>query len=223
MLIDTKGIDENGKEFDLKLTKKQLDFVNEYVQHYNGTQAALKAGYSKKTATSIAHENLIKPDVQAYLRYLNKKMNGVIGYKDIAQKMAEALDFNPLELFETKTVIRQGEHGNYEQDCVEIKNIDDIKQHGKFIDSVEFTRDKSRIVAIKKTEAAKIILEALDKFNAYIERKEAEKEGAGGGIEGLSVSIRKSDGSSVSLDANGLSGANTDSQDADDEQSEENQ
>ncbi|MCP4612080.1 MAG: terminase small subunit, partial [Planctomycetes bacterium] len=36
----------------------------------NATQAAIRAGYSKKTARSIASENLTKPDIQKKLREL---------------------------------------------------------------------------------------------------------------------------------------------------------
>ncbi len=43
------------------LTPKQAMFVKEYLKDLNGTQAAIRAGYSKKTANAIATENLAKP------------------------------------------------------------------------------------------------------------------------------------------------------------------
>ena len=45
------------------LTKKQLRFINEYLVDENGTQAAIRAGYSRRTARSIASENLKKPRI----------------------------------------------------------------------------------------------------------------------------------------------------------------
>jgi len=48
-----------------KLTAKQQRFVDEYLIDLNGTQAAIRAGYSEKTAKAIASENLTKPDVIA--------------------------------------------------------------------------------------------------------------------------------------------------------------
>lgn len=48
-----------------KLTPKQQRFVDEYLIDLNGTQAAIRAGYSEKTATEIASENLTKPNVIA--------------------------------------------------------------------------------------------------------------------------------------------------------------
>ena len=44
-----------------KLTNKQQAFVNEYLIDLNATQAAIRAGYSKKTAQVIGSENLCKP------------------------------------------------------------------------------------------------------------------------------------------------------------------
>ena len=45
-------------------TAKQDRFVEEYLVDLNATQAAIRAGYSKKTARSIANELLTKPDIQ---------------------------------------------------------------------------------------------------------------------------------------------------------------
>jgi len=45
------------------LTPKQRRFVDEYLVDLNATQAAIRAGYSARTARSIAEENLTKPDI----------------------------------------------------------------------------------------------------------------------------------------------------------------
>lgn len=45
----------------VKLTDKQQRFVDEYLIDLNATQAAIRAGYSEKTAAVIGNENLIKP------------------------------------------------------------------------------------------------------------------------------------------------------------------
>lgn len=56
-----------------KLTEKQQRFVDEYLIDLNATQAAIRAGYSVKTADAIGCENLTKPNIQ----------------QAIAEKMAE--------------------------------------------------------------------------------------------------------------------------------------
>lgn len=48
----------------MALTKRQKAFIQEYLVDLNATQAAIRAGYSIKTATKIASENLTKPDIQ---------------------------------------------------------------------------------------------------------------------------------------------------------------
>ena len=47
---------------------KQLRWIDEYLIDVNGAAAAVRAGYSPKSARSIAHENLTKPDIQAVLQ-----------------------------------------------------------------------------------------------------------------------------------------------------------
>lgn len=46
-------------------TNKQRAFVNEYFVDFNGTQAAIRAGYPETSAATIASENLRKPHIAA--------------------------------------------------------------------------------------------------------------------------------------------------------------
>ncbi|KGM50652.1 terminase small subunit [Pseudooceanicola atlanticus] len=47
----------------MSLTAKQARFVEEYLIDLNATQAAIRAGYSGKTAAAVGHENLRKPKI----------------------------------------------------------------------------------------------------------------------------------------------------------------
>ena len=49
------------------MTEKQKRFCDEYLIDLNATQAAIRAGYSKKTAKQIGQENLTKLDVKEYI------------------------------------------------------------------------------------------------------------------------------------------------------------
>ena len=51
-----------------KLTPKQKAFADYYIELGNATEAARKAGYSKKAARQIATENLTKPSILAYIQ-----------------------------------------------------------------------------------------------------------------------------------------------------------
>lgn len=50
-----------------KLTPKQKAFADYYIECGNATEAAIRAGYSKKTAKQIANENLTKPYLKSYI------------------------------------------------------------------------------------------------------------------------------------------------------------
>src|SRR5690625_1440575 len=50
-----------------KLTIKQQKFADYYIESGNATQAAIRAGYSKRSARQIADENLAKPYIKAYI------------------------------------------------------------------------------------------------------------------------------------------------------------
>ena len=50
-----------------KLTAKQQRFCDEYLIDLNATQAAIRAGYSKKTANRIGTENLSKLVIKQYI------------------------------------------------------------------------------------------------------------------------------------------------------------
>ena len=50
-----------------KLTAKQQRFCDEYLIDANATAAAIRAGYSAKTAAAIGAENLIKPNIKNYI------------------------------------------------------------------------------------------------------------------------------------------------------------
>lgn len=57
------------------LTEKQKRFCDYYVESANATEAAIKAGYSKKTARKIGSENLSKPDIKTYIDEQLEKMH----------------------------------------------------------------------------------------------------------------------------------------------------
>lgn len=58
-----------------KLTPKQEKFCREYVKDFNGTQAAIRAGYSEKTANEQAAQLLAKLSISEFVVDLQKKQN----------------------------------------------------------------------------------------------------------------------------------------------------
>lgn len=49
------------------MTEKQKRFCDFYIEAGNAKEAAIRAGYSEKTAKQIGQENLTKPDLRAYI------------------------------------------------------------------------------------------------------------------------------------------------------------
>ena len=52
----------------MALTNKQRVFVNEYLRCWNATEAALRAGYSSRSARQIGQQNLSKHDISAEIQ-----------------------------------------------------------------------------------------------------------------------------------------------------------
>ena len=71
----------------MALTEKQQLFCDEYLIDLNATQAAIRAGYSEKTARKIGSENLTKPDIRAYIENrLAEKEDALIAKQDEVMK-----------------------------------------------------------------------------------------------------------------------------------------
>ena len=56
-----------------KLNAKQEMFCREYLIDLNASQAAIRAGYSEKTAKEIGHENLTKPHIAEFIHELKRE------------------------------------------------------------------------------------------------------------------------------------------------------
>lgn len=80
----------------LKLNLKQQKFADEYLISGNATNAAIKAGYSKKTAGVIGAENLKKPKIISYMEERKKEIES----KKIAKQK---------EIFEYLSSVMRGE------------------------------------------------------------------------------------------------------------------
>lgn len=67
----------------MALTAKQRRFCDEYLLDLNATQAAIRAGYSKKTAYRTGADNLRKPQVKKYIdQRMTEKESELIADQD---------------------------------------------------------------------------------------------------------------------------------------------
>lgn len=79
------------------MTSRQQKFCDEYLISGNATDAAIKAGYSPKTAYSMGNENLNKPELKAYIETELDKIHSA--------KIADAE-----EVMKYLTAVMRGEH-----------------------------------------------------------------------------------------------------------------
>lgn len=110
---------------DKKLTPKQAAFVQEYLIDLNATQAAIRAGYSERTAEKIGSENLKKPEVRAAIDSAKDKRSErtEITAERVLKEIAAMAFYDPAEFIAAS---RELEHG---EDCREGEGI--ISMDGK--------------------------------------------------------------------------------------------
>ncbi len=66
-----------------RMTARQKRFCDEYLTDLNATQAAVRAGYSKKTAKQIGQQNLTKLDLKKYIeKRMGEKEKALIAGQD---------------------------------------------------------------------------------------------------------------------------------------------
>lgn len=79
------------------MTPRQKKFCDEYLTSGNATDAAVKAGYSPRTAKQIGCENLAKPNLKAYIDEQLDQLH--------CEKIADAA-----EVLQYLTAVMRGEH-----------------------------------------------------------------------------------------------------------------
>ena len=130
-----------------KMTLKQQRFADEYIITGNATQAAIKVGYSKKTAYSIGQRLLKKVEISEYIKKRTEEQ-----FNERSMSIAEALALSasiargePQKRYSKKVVKSNGEEteevivGEYTP-CIEDRqrSIDHIlKVSGAYLDRKE--------------------------------------------------------------------------------------
>ena len=170
-----------------KLPAKRAKFVREYLIDLNATQAAIRAGYSEKTAGSIGFDLLKIPEIQNAL--------------DVAQKnLAEKAEVTILELI---TAYKQIAFADL-KDCYEedghLKNIHDIPKSARMalagieVDELWDRRGEEREI-IGQTKKVKLWdkLKALDALGRHLGLFNADTSQKSDGIAIINLITTKKD------------------------------
>ena len=122
-----------------KLTAKQDRFCDEYLIDCNGTQAAIRSGYSERTANRIASQLLAKREIQEAISERQKRLS-------------ENLDFDVLEL---KKRLLRNEKRAFDMGEIQASNkaLELLgRSIGAFTDNINNLGDMRIRVSIKKRE-----------------------------------------------------------------------
>jgi len=118
------------------VTDKQKRFCEEYLIDLNATQAAIRAGYSPKTAKDIGAENLAKPNIRARIdeALAARSCRTGVNADRVIRELARIAFVNPPNVVDTKnaTVLE----GASEDDTAAIASVKVKIVQGDF-DSVE--------------------------------------------------------------------------------------
>jgi phage terminase small subunit len=90
------------------MTPKQERFVEEYLVDLNATQAAIRAGYSERTAYEIGHQNLRKVEVQEALQtaFAARSQRVEIDQDWVVRRLARIADLDLRKLFAEDGTLR---------------------------------------------------------------------------------------------------------------------
>lgn len=110
----------------MELTPKQKAFADYYIETGNATEAAIKAGYSKKTARVIGQENLTKPAIKTYI---DERM----------EQLADKRIAKAEEVLEYLTRVIRGEET---EQVVVTENIGDFMSEARVINKELSAKDK---------------------------------------------------------------------------------
>lgn len=126
------------------LTPKQQRFVEEYLIDLNATQAAIRAGYSEKTAKSVGHENLTKPDIaKAIQEAQNKRVERTEITQDYVLTNIQKVIERCMQVQQVDNCLTQTEDGELAQAFMfkeqgALKGLELLGKHlGMFKDKVE--------------------------------------------------------------------------------------
>lgn len=136
-----------------KLTPKEERFCYEYLANgFNASKAALKAGYSQKTAYIIGHENLKKPKIHARIQAM----------KD---NLAETAGISALMIAHEHAKIAFSSVANLHNTWIERKALDELSE------------DERACIQEVSTKVVKVKNE-LDEYNdvEYIKIKTYDKQ-----------------------------------------------
>lgn len=130
----------------MALTAKQQKFADEYLIDLNATQAAIRAGYSSKTAKEIGCENLTKPNICAYIdeRMVILSRRTGVNQERIMRELARVAFLDPTKLVDMdSTALKEDTSDDDRAAIASVKvktmkgDVDMVEREVKFADKLK--------------------------------------------------------------------------------------
>lgn len=150
---------KNGEE--ITLTERELLFCKYYLAdaNRNATQAAIKAGYSQRTANRIANQNLSKLDIKKYIH-------------DQTAPVLDALGATSERLLQEWVKVGLSDIRDYLDDDYRIKSLSDITKNASgAIESVQVDEK----ILMKDEDGGGQVLDRSVKFKLHNKLKALEQ------------------------------------------------
>lgn len=144
------------------LTTKMIRFCEEYLKDLNGANAARRAGYSKKTANSIAFENLQKPEIKEKIRELQEELQIQTGVtaKMVVEELSRMAFWSIKDFIASENSINDLS----QMDRTKLVPVTGIKIREKY--EKDINGDPVKVVEAEIKMAAK--LDALEKLGRHL-------------------------------------------------------
>lgn len=163
-----------------KLTDKQERFCEEYVIDNNATQAAIRSGYSEKTAKDIGSQNLAKLNIQEYIAELKAGISKrcEVDADDIVLQLDEyrrsnIADYVELTTEATTVVSSEGVTSTPEIQVLKFKDFKDLTDEQKrCIESIKQGKNGIEL----KLHGTEWSIEKLNRHIGFYEKDNKQKD-----------------------------------------------
>lgn len=145
------------------LTDKQRRFVDEYCVDWNATQAAIRAGYSERTAGSIGTENLQKPAISEAIDERLRKLSMSAG-----EALKRLTDWGRADIGE---LIEVREDGSWSLD------LETARKNGKLHLIREISYDADGRPTVKLHDAKDAVKQLAKAHGLFIDRIDVTTDG----------------------------------------------
>lgn len=179
------------------MTKKEKVFIDEYMVDFNGTQAAIRAGYSPKTAGVIANENLKKPKIKMEIekRLADRSKRTGITAERVLMEYAKIAFLVPSNVVDLKT--GEIKEGATEEDLSAIASVKVKKVSGESADTEE-----REVKFANKIQALNVLYKYLGMDVIKIDIKSEEQSAAMNNISSILEQMQKAQSSDIAGDKN---------------------